>query len=108
MPSPGCESPLDVLYLSARGILMIRGKSNSFGVPYERQGGDSAPTEDELVEYGEDTWEVGPVVPERWLLMLTGPVNPKVHGLVRSVKWDVGSQTAKLGSAPVARKWAHG
>ena len=38
---------------------MSRGKSNSFGVPHERQDDDPAPTEDELVEYGEDTWEVG-------------------------------------------------
>jgi len=37
---------------------MIRGTSNSFGVPYERRPEDTVPSEDEIVDYGEETWEV--------------------------------------------------
>lgn len=44
-----------------------RGKSNSFGVPYDRQPDDTAPTEDELVQYGEDTWEVSLSLSDRRL-----------------------------------------
>ena len=36
----------------------LRGTSNSFGVPYERRPEDTVPSEDEIVDYGEETWEV--------------------------------------------------
>jgi hypothetical protein len=85
---------------------MSRGKSNSFGVPHERQDGDLSPTEDELIEYGEDTWEVGLVqllnTSTGWST-LTQSVNPKVHGLIGSIKRHVGSQTTKFCSAPLTR-----
>lgn len=36
-----------------------RGTSNSFGVPYDRPDVDEdGPDEDDLVQYGEETWEV--------------------------------------------------
>lgn len=36
---------------------MRSGTSNSFGVPYKRQARDPAPTAEELIDYGENTWE---------------------------------------------------
>lgn len=85
---------------------MSRGKSNSFGVPHARQEGDLSPTEDELIEYGEDTWEVGPVQLLTTCLgwsALTQSVNPEVHGLIGSIKRHVGSQTSEFGPAPPTR-----
>ena len=35
-----------------------RGQSNSFGVPYTGADALEPPDPDELVQYGEDTWEV--------------------------------------------------
>jgi hypothetical protein len=40
------------------GLTDISGTSNSFGVPWDRGVDDPVKTEDELVEYAEDTWEV--------------------------------------------------
>jgi hypothetical protein len=59
-PSQDCKltSPL---YFGKHLADGQRGTSNSFGVPYEGQPGDPAPTEDELVDYGEDTWEVSTI-----------------------------------------------
>lgn len=37
---------------------MIRGSSNSFGVAYEVGPDDELPGVNELIEYGERTWQV--------------------------------------------------
>lgn len=50
---------LVAIVISNQGWLSFRGSSNSFGVPFERhQATDlDLPSEDELVAYGEDTFE---------------------------------------------------
>lgn len=45
------------LWDQEENTLTIRGSSNSFGVPYERGAEDEAPTVQELVDFGEDTFE---------------------------------------------------
>jgi transcription initiation factor TFIIH subunit 4 len=39
--------------------LIFRGTTNGFGVPFEQDPEEEVPTQEQLIVYGEDTWEVG-------------------------------------------------
>ena len=43
-------------------MMSCRGQSNSFGVPYTGDDSMEPPDPEELVQYGEDTWEVSGVL----------------------------------------------
>ncbi|ORX37154.1 transcription factor Tfb2-domain-containing protein [Kockovaella imperatae] len=47
----------DTFKKGLRNALTGLGKSNSFGVPYVGEDGIDAPDPEELIQYGEDTWE---------------------------------------------------
>lgn len=83
-----------------------RGTSNAFGVPYEKSHKEASPSKDELVAYGEETWEVCRVFQPPW--WADGVEYTQVHGIFRSKRWIESAKAKETSLATVIRQWPHG